>query len=312
MSIELANLSPERQEYYGGFLDDCINLNITKISRIDRNRPNGRLVTYYSPELENCDRDKKILEYLDQVIHLGIKPTDKSGYATFQWLTNDSLRILEILEDIEPYLGVVRPQSRSMIEFLEQRSTVRRRREGASFVKPTSEEREEQEEELYNHFNEVKATAVTTPYLPSIPRLAGMLDASFGSMGIYTTDGKKGPLYSARLALNSGYSAMLERIQQEHGGTFTDQVSDRNGSMWLVTGRDALILLQALEPHMVLYRSRARFLIDFLKVHQLYDQFPGRTKIGWEFKDDPVVRVQRLAVLESYTQGWQQLIQSGE
>lgn len=293
MAIHLETLPRDKQEYYAGFFEEAVHLNVFRRSFPETTR--------YSPNMAGAS-NKTVTNCLDDLFPLGAQEAPCGGdgeYRDWVWKTRDSIKILTFLTKIEPRLQLLRPQSEIILEFLRQRESVKRAAEGRSYIRPPQAEREAREGDLYDRFHDAKNASFSTLYLPSPIRLAGMFDASLGSMTISGTDREMvngvEPQYRGTVYLNSFYQGMIRRLYQEYDCGSYMELEDRQ-SRWSISGVNTLNLLRKIEPHIVLRKRKVRFLIDFLTIQQFYEQNPY---------DDVVLDSQRTATLEGYRVGWQ-------
>ncbi len=148
----------------------------------------------------------------------------------------------------------------------------------------------------------------TLPFDPE--RVAGIFDAS-GSFGIYvTTRLPSGGLeYSANCQLISMQQGLLMGLHREYKGAKPVEYSpglNRHGGqsyVWQVSGYGVGRLLKDIEPYLVIRKTEARFVIDFLRVKQAL--------LRGDYNNDSTIRAQRRKVLDGYAEGWKTVSHAG-
>lgn len=204
------------------------------------------------------------------------------------------------MENVDPYLHLLKPQSEVILNFLRQRSSVRKLLEGNNFTPSTKEEREEIEGEFHEQLQVVKTQPQNVSYLPSPEELAGILELG-GMLNIFRHNTVHQSVsyteYTGLLELKTPYTGMLTELQKKYKGSLIP-ADGKESYVWNIQERSLLNVLNDIEPHMVLRSDEVKLLIDFLKLQSHY------TRIRWESGYNPLISTQRAAAMDTYYQNF--------
>lgn len=269
-------MTTEKLQYWGGFFDSSLKLNIKRDNK-KRLRKKGLVDnTFFYPNLLIYDSRKKVVDYVESNFG-GLVSKDKKErrrQATkdlWVWSNNQTINTnaLRFLETIQPYTITQAEQTKIMIEFLKYKT--RRQEEFPGSLSDHEEEERKRllsEQNFYQRFRAVRETRSLSSEMPSFARLAGIIDAS-GHISIDQS-------YDPMLYVPSKLKSDLEPLQEHyHGGSIYRKKEGEwgieMGYYWTVSSRLARACLQDIQPHLVLLQPQASLAIDFQNtVEDLY------------------------------------------
>lgn len=318
-SLELQPFSqatPERMQYWGGFFDAALFLDIQPriYKHPHSSDPTLEDNLIYSPYIAIKNSDKAILESLSILLPGNIHPTTTRTrdieYKGWQLRLIRQVNAFMFITRLKPYLDYKQTQVEAMEEFLRQKREVRRELEGLDRVPKlyqSNEDRIAVEEEFRQRLLQIKGQTFDETHLPEPARLAGIIDAD-ASFGIYSTNRHRGNGLSIEFQVHADFfsvhKGLLEELHQAYGGTKPTEEGNGVGRYagpsweWQVGGAGLADLLKTVEPHLIFKQTQARLIIDFLKIKSTLT----RTST------DSFVNAQRTAVLQSYVDAWRELV----
>lgn len=309
----LERATPERMQYWGGFFDETLYLDIDHhVDRHPRSTdPTLEDNIIYDPHISINSSRRSILDSLVPVLPGRLVPDysnpEEKNHEMWSLRARQQLSAFRFLQLIIPYLSYKRAQADILVGFLRQKREVRRELEGLCRVPryPSPADRIAVEEDFRKQLIAVKTIVFNDPHMPTQPaRLAGIVDAS-SVFSIYSTKraARPNPEFQAHCSLTSVHRGFLEGLYQTYGGAEPVKEGERVGRyagpsyLWQIDGQRMLPLLKRVEPFLIFKQTEARLVIDFLTLRPLLT----RTS------PDPFINAQRTRIQQSFTNQWQVL-----
>lgn len=295
-------------------MDEVLNFSINRGLMPSNRTPDNMM---YRPLLAIYDKDKRWLEAIQDRIINGsawnindfLAGTPGSQQKEWRLSTGNSVESFRFLQWIKPFLTFKQAQAEIFEEFLHQKREVRRYAQGlvkvpALYSDPY--ERMDVEEELRQRLSLAKCKVIQETSVPDKKSLAGIVDADM-SLGLYLSENNQRLEFLARGTIVSVRHGLLEALYKKYGGVKPGKRSDTSVTKadvpsyeWPINGGNLGKLLTEVEPDLVFKKDQARFIIEFLRVRKA-------VMSTRKFMGDPLVEAQRIKVLQSFLDGWEEI-----